>query len=86
MIDQSLPMNHHSAKVALFLEASGEVYPLSTVGPTYVVLRSPADIPSCFGEIRVFVDGSERVWPVVIGGAVPFDDDYTVPVFDREAS
>jgi hypothetical protein len=86
MIDHPRVRTHYSAPVALFLEAAGGSYPLAKVGPTYVVLRSPADIPSRIGSARVVVDGIERVWPVRVGGTVPFEEDTTVAVCDYSQS
>jgi hypothetical protein len=82
MIDHPRTRNSHSAAVALYLEVAGATHPLAKIGPTYVVLRSPADIPSCVGKVRMIVDGLEREWAVRVGGAVPFDEDTTVAVSD----
>jgi hypothetical protein len=78
MIDYSTIKANYSANVAIWLVVAGVSYAVAKTGPTYVVLRKPADIPASIGTLRVVVDGRERDWPVRIGGSVPFEDRVTI--------
>jgi hypothetical protein len=70
--------------VQLSLETSGRVYPLAQIGPDFVVLREPTDLPPGNAEVVMRVEGSEQRWRVTLPNgatAVPFD--LTVATIDR---
>jgi hypothetical protein len=64
----------YSSTVRLFLEFEGRSYPLSQIGPNFIMLREAAELPPGGGVVVMVVDGEERRWPVSLEhGAVPFD-------------
>jgi hypothetical protein len=60
----------------LFLLVNGQSHKLAQIGPDFVRLRQPAEIPAGPAEILMVVDGAEHRWSVTLkDGAVPFDAD-----------
>lgn len=49
-------MDHHSAQVQMDLHLAGQVYPVAQLGPNFLILKSPMDLPAGMGEIVVVVD------------------------------
>ncbi|MDB5341000.1 MAG: hypothetical protein JWN70_6619 [Planctomycetaceae bacterium] len=55
---------HHSAEVHLSLITASGTYRLSQIGPHYLVVAKPENLPPCDGEIVMRVDGAEDRWLV----------------------
>jgi hypothetical protein len=55
----------------------GKSYALAQIGPNFVTLREPADLPSGDAEVVMLIDGREQDrWAVTLQhGAVPFELD-----------
>jgi len=69
----------YSSNVCLFLLTNGQSHKLAQIGPDFVRLREPAEIPPGRAEILMVVDGVEHRWSVKLEiGAVPFDTDLDV--------
>ena len=43
---------------------NGCVLPVAQLGPTFLILRTPVDHPTCDAEIAMSIDGRERRWAV----------------------
>jgi hypothetical protein len=70
------PAAGYSSIVRLFLLVNGQSHKLAQIGPYFVRLRAPAEIPPGRAEILMVVDGAEHRWQVTLkDGAVPFDSD-----------
>ena len=63
----------------MFLLVNEQSHKLAQIGPDFVRLREPAEIPPGHTEILMIVDDAEHRWPVTLNvGAVPFDADLDV--------
>jgi hypothetical protein len=72
----------YSSEVKLRLVMRGAEYALSQIGPDFVVLRTPTELPAEDAEVVMIVDGQETRWPVTLcDGAVPYD--CTAAIVDR---
>lgn len=81
MLFHDLP-RHHSAEVRLFLVTADATYPLAQIGPHFVIVREPLDLPPCDAEIVMQVDSAEDRWPVrLVDGVRPSDK--VVAIDDR---
>jgi hypothetical protein len=61
------------------LLVNGQSHKLAQIGPDFVRLREPAEIPPGRAEMLMLVDGAEHRWSVILKvGAVPFDSDLDV--------
>ena len=56
----------YSSNVQLRLIIAGREYPLAQIGPDFVMLREPADLPSCDAEVVMMIDGHESRWPITL--------------------
>lgn len=65
---------NYSANVELSLWADGRNVPLAKIGPDFVTLAQPCEIPAGGAIVRMRVDGSLREWSVIIEAVVPFDE------------
>jgi hypothetical protein len=73
----------HSSNVELFLLAGNQSLKLAQIGPSFVTLREPAELPPGDAEILMKVDGRERRWSVSLThGSVPFD--LNIETVDRQ--
>ena len=73
------PAAGYSSNVRLFLLTNGQSHKLAQIGPDFVRLRQPAEIPPGPAEILMIVNGVEHRWSVTLKvGAVPFDADLDV--------
>jgi hypothetical protein len=66
----------YSSHVQLYLEMSGRTIALSEIGPGFVSLREPTDIPPGDAEVVMRIDDHETRWSVELpngAAAVPFD-------------
>lgn len=62
----------YSADVRLFLIVNGRTIKLGQLGPDFIVLSDPQELPAGEAEITMSVDGRESRWPVLlIHGANP---------------
>jgi len=61
----------------LLLIVERNSYALAQIGPNFVTLREPLELPSGDAEIVMLIDGHEQHrWPVTLEhGAVPFELD-----------
>lgn len=76
-------IDHYSSNVGLSLVSESFTVPLAKIGPGYVVLETPAELPLCEADLIMTVDGDERRWRVRISGdRPPFDDSVAVSVID----
>ncbi|HUE17216.1 MAG TPA: hypothetical protein VMR25_23900 [Planctomycetaceae bacterium] len=71
------PALGHSSEVDLFLLIDGQAYGLAEIGPDFVTLREPVELPAGQAQVIMIVDGIERRrWTVFLEyGAVPFELD-----------
>jgi len=67
----------YSSEVQLRLVFEGRSYALAQIGPDFITLREPADLPSGEAEVVMLIDGREQDrWAVTLEhGAVPFELD-----------
>jgi hypothetical protein len=67
----------YSSEVQLFLIVEGRSYSLAQIGPDFVTLREPAELPPAEAEVVMIIDGREQNrWAVTLEhGAVPFELD-----------
>jgi len=64
----------HSSKVELFLLTGNQTHSLAQIGPDFIILREPIDLPPGDAEVVMRINGKETRWPVtLLHGAVPFD-------------
>jgi hypothetical protein len=56
----------YSADVQLFLIVDGRTYALAQIGPDFVTLREPAELPTADAEVVMVVDGRENRWAVTL--------------------
>jgi hypothetical protein len=65
----------HSSEVQLFLIVGGAPHSLAHIGPDFVILREPIELPPTDAEVVMLIDGRKQSrWPVtLVNGAVPFD-------------
>jgi hypothetical protein len=54
----------HSAEVRMQLSANGHSFPISHLGPEFVILKNPVDLPPTEAEITLSIDGRVRRWLV----------------------
>lgn len=67
--------SNYSSRVSLSLHALGQTFPLSKIGPGYVVPTTPLDLPPCPAQVVMTVDEQPRCWDVrLVDGAVPYDE------------
>ncbi len=68
-------MSRYSSDVELLLVFGNKSHRLSQIGPDFVILREPAELPPTDAEVVMLIDGREQSrWPVtLVDGAVPFD-------------
>jgi hypothetical protein len=73
----------YSSEVKLFLIVEEKPYSLAQIGPDFVILREPTELPPTDAEVVMFIDVREQSrWPVtLVHGAVPFDTE--VVTIDR---
>jgi hypothetical protein len=50
----------YSADVRLHLEVEGHVLSLAQTGPEHIIVRQPIDLPPCYADVVVNVDGREH--------------------------
>jgi hypothetical protein len=53
-----------SADVRMRLSANGHVFVIGQLGPDFLILDDPADLPPTEAEVFVSIDGRERRWTV----------------------
>lgn len=63
MLLTNLP-RHHSAEVHLWLITEHGAIRLAQIGPDYVIVADPLDLPPCKAEIVMRADNHELRWPV----------------------
>jgi hypothetical protein len=65
-------LNHpaFSADVRMHLSVNGHVFVIGQLGPDFLILREPADLPPADGEITFSIDGRVRRWPVYLPDGV----------------
>jgi hypothetical protein len=57
----------YSSDVQLFLVIEGRSYALAQIGPDFVTLREPVDLPSDEAEVVMMIDGREQDrWAVTL--------------------
>jgi hypothetical protein len=56
----------YSSDVQLRLIVAGREYALAQIGPDFVMLREPANLPSGDAEVVMMIDGRERRWAVTL--------------------
>ena len=54
----------HSADVRMQLSVNGQTLKIGQLGPEFIILDDPIDLPPCEAEITMSVDGRERRWAV----------------------
>ena len=54
----------HSSDVRMHLSVNGHVLSIGHLGPGYVILDHPIDLPPSDAEISISVDGKESRWRV----------------------
>ncbi len=54
----------HSAVVRINLVLNGHALPVAQLGPDFLILDTPADIPAEVADIVMSVDGEEERWKV----------------------
>jgi hypothetical protein len=52
------------------LRMNGDVFPVAQLGPDFLILDNPTDLPPGLGEIEVWIDGRHRRWTVEVPGGV----------------
>lgn len=50
----------------MHLKVGDVILPIAQLGPDFIILESPIDLPTTEGEITLRVDASERRWPVTL--------------------
>ena len=63
MLPTNLPL-HHSADVHLSLITAHGTVRLAQIGPQFVIVAKPVDMPPGDAEILMRVDGYEKRWPI----------------------
>ena len=63
MLPTYLP-RHHSTEVHLALITAHGMIRLAQIGPDYVIVAKPVDLPQCDAEIVMQIDSYEERWPV----------------------
>src|SRR5438105_15508959 len=66
MGDTSLKKPAYSADVRMLLSINGHTLSIGQLGPDFIILRNPTDVPPCQAEIAVWIDGRERRWNVYL--------------------
>jgi len=54
----------HSADVQMHLYVGGRVLPIAQLGPGFITLRNPIDLPPVEAEISLSIDGNVERWRV----------------------
>jgi hypothetical protein len=54
----------HSANVRMHLRVDGHTFLIGHLGPGFVILDNPADLPPAPAEITMSIDGRVKRWPV----------------------
>ena len=54
----------HSAQVLMELRVDAGTFRIGQLGPGFVILRPPVEIPPGIGEVVVRIDGSETRFPI----------------------
>ena len=57
-------VNGYSANVHMQLCVNGRTYRIGQLGPDFLILDDPTDLPPARGEITVSIDGQVRRWQV----------------------
>ena len=68
---------HHSAEVALSLITAHGTIRLAQIGPDYVIVAKPLDLPPCDAEIVMLIDEFEQRWPVRLIDGIRSSDEQT---------
>ncbi|MCP5525504.1 MAG: hypothetical protein H7A47_01690 [Verrucomicrobiales bacterium] len=69
----------HSARVRMRLHVSGASFPISQMGPDFLLVEAPCEHPPGRGRIELQVDDSHRTWEVDLPEGVKADRE-EVPV------
>jgi len=48
----------------MHLSVKGQVLPIAQLGPDFLILRTPLEIPPIDAEISLSIDGNVRCWAV----------------------
>jgi hypothetical protein len=56
----------YSADVRMELSVNGHVFAIGQLGPDFLLLSNPSDLPPSQAEIAVWIDGRERRWNVFL--------------------
>jgi len=63
-IRSSSPKSGYSATVEMFLDIDGVRHDVSHMGPEFIILAHPVNLPPCEGVVGLTIDGRLRQWPV----------------------
>ena len=63
---QSSPQSGHSADVRISLVLHGHSIPVAQLGPGFLLLDAPTDLPPGVGIMHLSVDLNERSWGVTL--------------------
>jgi hypothetical protein len=65
-----LKSNGYSANVHMQLCVNGRTFRIGQLGPDFLILDDPTDLPPAIGEIIVSIDGRVRQWLVQLPDGV----------------
>ena len=54
----------YSADVQMHLSVDGRTFSIGQLGPDFIILDDPSDLPPAEGEIKLAIDGRMRRWRV----------------------
>jgi hypothetical protein len=60
----------YSANIRMQLRLNGDVFSVAQLGPDFLILDNPTDLPPGLGEIEVWIDGRHRRWTVQVPDGV----------------